>query len=420
MSPRNHHLALGAYLSVYAGVPYLPLNPDRGSALYALGQGSVEQILCAPQDADRIPALRLRRPVSWLEYPDGPETARPAALPARAVQLIVGTSGTGGAPQWAMLTNGNLTAAVSASRQRIPLGPEDRWLTPLPLHHVGGLMVVFRCLEARAMAVVQDHFSPGETREYLQGHGITHISLVPAMLAALLESFGHTRAPDSLRVALIGGGPLPRTLARRALSAGWPLYATYGMTETGSQVATRALDTHWETSDMGPPLPGFEVGIHREKGTADGTVGLVYVSGPAVMAGYLRRDGRLGAGLDPDHGFTTGDLGHVDANGHLHVLGRADELIVTGGENVHHGVVERRIQDCPGVRGIAILGQADEIWGQRLVALFVGDITPAELDGWCHRHLPAPWRPRRTLRVDRLPRNALGKLRRDRLTGLIP
>ncbi|MEO5338327.1 MAG: AMP-binding protein [Magnetospirillum sp. WYHS-4] len=206
----------------------------------------------------------------------------------------------------------------------------------------------------------------------------------------------------------MGGAALDGDLARRGREAGWPLAVTYGMSETASQLATLPeVGADWQPGLAGKPLDGFEVAI--------GSDGRIRVRGPAVMVGYANPEGREGVGLEDGGWFPTGDLGRLDAEGNLRVLGRADEALTTGGETFHPQEVERRLAACPGVREAAIAGRPDPVWGDLVTALVVGEVSEDVVLGWCREHIDGAKRPRLVRLLPALPRTALGKLDRAAL-----
>ena len=244
----------------------------------------------------------------------------------------------------------------------------------------------------------------------LDRRAVTHLSLVPPMLARLL-ALGRP-PPPSLRVLLVGGQSLSTALAGQAIAAGWPLHITYGMTETASQVATTARL-------LAPPTPGL-VGRPLAGLTVDcpaGPAAPLRVRGPVVMAGYANPGRRPGLGLT-DGWFTTSDLARRGQDGGLCILGRADEVLVTGGVKVHPGWVESLLAGAPGVGVVAVVGVDDPVWGQRLVAFYTGEVTPAALDRWCRANLAGPERPRVFRPRAELPVLDSGKLDRRRLRAL--
>lgn len=337
-----------------------------------------------------------------------------AANPALA--LIIATSGSSGQPKGVRLPWRAVAAASRISAKALHLRRGDAWLACLPLHHVGGAMIVYRCLRAGATAVVHEGFDVDTlARDLAARHpvAITHLSLVPPMLAQLLDAgvspFGSrangAAGAPTLRCVLVGGAALTQTLFRRALAAGWPVCPTYGMTETCALATVNPRPgPAWEEGDVGRPLPGVRC--------ATGSDGTLRIATPARMAGYL------GETAPPPEWIATNDLGAVDTNGHVRVRGRADDMLVSAGVNVHPLEVEARLAACPGVRETGVTGLADPVWGDVIACAYEGEAHEAALDDWCRAHLPTARRPRRFLRVEQLPRTASGKLDRRALPAL--
>ncbi|MCX8085844.1 MAG: AMP-binding protein [Rhodocyclaceae bacterium] len=316
--------------------------------------------------------------------------AHEAASPR--LPLILATSGSSGAPKAVRLGWRSLAAAARLAGRHFELGPGDAWLVCLPLYFIGGAVIPFRTLRAGATAVVLEGFEAAAVAEALADWRISHVSLVPAMLARLLEA--GLRPPPTLRLALIGGAALDPALAARAREAGWPIRLSYGMTET---CATALVD--------GRPLAGVRLRL------APG--GALEIASPARMAGYLGE-------ADCGEWFTTSDLARFEADGRVTILGRADEMLVTGGANVHPLEVEAQLSTCPGVAEAAVTGLPDPVWGDLLACAYVGETDEAALEAWCRQTLPAARRPRRFLRVSQLPRLPSGKLDRRALRRLWP
>ncbi|MFN2616528.1 MAG: AMP-binding protein, partial [Thermoleophilaceae bacterium] len=276
--------------------------------------------------------------------------------------------------------------------QNLGVDPADRWLCPLPLHHVGGLAVLLRSAIYATTALVHERFDAGGAKDCLEAGEATLASLVPTMLARLRED-GLAGAPR-LRAILLGGGPAPRELVDWAEAAGLPVRLTYGMTETASQVATADPGER-----AGTPLPGVELRI--------GPRGEILVRGPMVAPGAPSGDGWL----------HTGDRGRLDEAGKLHVDGRLGNVIVTGGENVAAEEVEEALLAHPAVDDAAVVGLPDPEWGEA-VSAFVVLGRPAsadELIAWCRERLAPHKLPKRVEQVPGLPRSPAGKLLRDEL-----
>jgi len=229
--------------------------------------------------------------------------------------------------------------------------------------------------------------------------GVTVASLVPTMLTRLLDA----GVPlERLRCVLLGGGPLPQPLLERALDAGVPVAPTYGLTECASQVATMPVgEVRERPGSAGPPILTTELKIDDD--------GLICVRGPSVAPGEVGEDGWL----------RTSDLGRLDEEGYLYVLGRADDVIVTGGKNVAPAEVEQALLEHPAVSDAAVHGRADPEWQEAVVATVVlvkgSDVGEADLREFCRAHLAPHKVPKAVSFVRELPRNSHGKLQRDRL-----
>jgi O-succinylbenzoic acid--CoA ligase len=330
-----------------------------------------------------------------------PDDERPLA--------VVATSGTTGRPRGVVLSRRAFAAAARASAENLGFHENDRWLLALPLGHVGGLSILTRCLFARRALVLPRHegsFDPAALAQTIVDAHVTLLSLVPTQLARMLEA--GWRAPASLRAVLIGGARAPSVLIAEAVERGIPAVTTYGLTEACSQVTTQKLAELAEPG-AGRPLAGVELRV------VDGEI---QVRGATLMTGYhpaeLHPDPRISGGWLP-----TRDLGFIDDDGRLHVLGRKDDVIVTGGEKVHPAEVEAVLERCPGVRACSVFGVDDDTWGARVAAAIVLEPGRSErdvaLDAHVERELAPFKRPRLLAWLDELPLTASGKLDRRAL-----
>lgn len=336
-----------------------------------------------------------------------------AAVPSRAeidpsaIAAALFTSGTTGTPKRVQLTHLNFAASVRASAANLGTRPDDAWLGVLPLFHVGGLVMAYRCAADGACLFLERSFDAGRAAALLAGGQISLASLVPTALARVLEA-APGRFPSSLRALLIGGGPMGAALLSRARAAGLPVLQTYGLTEACSQVTTERLGEADGTT-AGPPLDGLAVVIRAADGTAlpAGAIGEIHVEGPT---------------LSPDVGGTlaTGDLGSLDARGRLVPWARRTDLIVTGGENVSAAEVEQALAAHPLVRDVAVVPVDDERWGQVPVAVVVRapGLEAQALLEFARERLAGFKVPRSVLWASEVPRNANGKLERARARAL--
>jgi O-succinylbenzoic acid--CoA ligase len=322
--------------------------------------------------------------------PSGPEAdARlRESVDPDAVHTVIRSSGTTGRPKEVELTYANHAASAVASADALGVEPGDRWLVPLPLHHVGGLGVLLRSVINRTTAVVHERFDARRVKAALEAGEVSLASLVPTMLGRLRDA--GLRAAPGLRAVALGGGPIAPGLLEWAAAALIPVVPVYGMTETASQVVAGI---------PGRALRGVELRVSED--------GEILVRGPMVARGALGPDGWL----------HTGDSGRLDADGRLLVEGRIKDLIVTGGEKVAPAAVEAVLTAHPAVADAGVAGLPDPDWGEAVTAFVVlrEDLAPGELRGWCRARLAPHEVPKRVVAVHELPRNAAGKLVRDRL-----
>ncbi len=296
--------------------------------------------------------------------------------------LVVATSGTSGGAKGVVLTLDAIAASARATSARLMVDPgRHRWLACLPLNHVGGLSVVTRSLLTGTPCTVL----PGFDRDAVLAHS------GPDVLVSLVTTALRRVGADHFRRVVLGGASPPEGLAPNVVT-------TYGLTETGSGVVYD-----------GVPLDGVEV-------TIDQVTSEIRIRGPMLLRGY--RDGT--SPLDSDGWLATGDSGRVDRQGLLHVDGRLDDMIVTGGENVWPDPVEAALASHQGVREVAVAGRPDPEWGQRVVAWVVPadrSAPPglAELRAVVAERVAPFAAPRQIVLMEALPRTSIGKVQRHRL-----
>ena len=362
----------------------LPAGEDFAIALHAVwlrGGDAVPHDLRLPP-AQRPPADHVIEELSF----GAPAEAAPIDLDATA--LLLHTSGTTAAPRPVELTFGNLLWSALGSGVALGTSRGERWLSALPLSHVGGLSVLVRSAIQSTTALVHQGWDTERVAGALRDDGVTMVSLVPTTLARLLDA--GLCSPPTLRWALLGGGPISDDLLERARTAGIPVAPTYGLTEAASQVTTN-----------GAPLFCTRVELAGD--------GEILVSGPTVApaAGPVLR---------------TGDLGLWAPDGTLRITGRKADTIISGGENVAPAEVEAVLERHPAVAEVLVEGRPDPQWGEAVAARVVlrsgAEVGPDELRRFCRAHLAAFKVPREFRFVADLPRTSSGKLRRQRTESL--
>ncbi|CAN5446200.1 o-succinylbenzoate--CoA ligase [soil metagenome] len=314
---------------------------------------------------------------AWLESPREPEP------------LVVETSGSTGRPKRVQLSRRAVLASVTATERR--LGGAGRWVLRLPPSYVAGIQVVCRSL-------VAGHEPVGVEEPWPDDDG-WFVSLVPTQLHRMLETPADLAALRRAHTVLLGGGPIDPTLRARAENAGVRVVATYGSAETAGGCVYDGL-----------PLDGVAVALDPD--------GRIRIGGPTLFDGY-EGDPGLTAQVLVDGWFLTADAGAIDDGGRLRVLGRVDDVVVSGGVNVPGPAVAARLRAHPDVTAVEVIGVPDAEWGNRLVAFVVGDVSEQALRDWVAQEHPRSWAPRQVVAVPDIPLLANGKPDRVLLRSLV-
>ncbi|PFW95969.1 o-succinylbenzoate--CoA ligase [Bacillus pseudomycoides] len=335
---------------------------------------------------------------------------------------IIYTSGTTGKPKGVILTYGNHWASAVGSSLNLGLRDDDCWLACMPMFHVGGVSLLMKNIMYGMRILLVPKYDPDFIHEAIKTRGITIISVVSKMLMDLLERLGKETYPSSLRCMLLGGGPAPKPLLETCVTKGIPVYQTYGMTETSSQICTLSADYMLtKVGSAGKPLFSCQLRIEKDGEVVPPNVeGEIVVKGPNVTHGYFKREDATRETII-DGWLHTGDLGYLDEEGFLYVLDRRSDLIISGGENIYPAQIEEVLLANPKVVEAGVVGKADEQWGQVPAAFIVkaADITEEELIKFCEEKLARYKVPREVHFLLELPRNASKKLLRRELRHLL-
>ena len=319
---------------------------------------SMRHIYTVAADAQTVVHLLAALRVGVTAIPISPRlphaqvSLRVAELPQEPPQgTLIFTSGSGGKPKAVVISVGAHRVSAEAVNRALDLRAGDRWLLCLPMDHVGGIAIVSRCLTAGATIVLGPSRPTSQT---FARHEVTHASLVPTQLGTLLAESAIGPNPE-LRAILLGGAALPGELWQQARANGWPVRASYGATEMASTIAIADLDSPHRAR----VLPHCELRIADQ--------GEIQLRGPSCLAGYAESEG-LRLPFTEDGWFGTRDRGQLDAQGYLQVLGRLDQMFISGGENVHPEEIEAALLALPGMRCACVVPVNDAEFGQRPVA----------------------------------------------------
>jgi acyl-CoA synthetase (AMP-forming)/AMP-acid ligase II len=416
----TNHLAYPVALfgAALAGVPFVPLN-------YRLGDQQLTGLM-----ARHPGALALNPPdlQALLDPAGSGGGAEPAGQPdGDRVAVMLYTSGTTAAPKAALLRHRHLTAYVLNTVEFGSAAETDAALVAVPPYHVAGLANLLSNLYAGRRVVYLAQFSAAGWLAAVRQERITHAMLVPTMLARIVAELpGGNAGTPTLRSLAYGGARMPRPVLEQALRIfpGTGFVNAYGLTETASSIAVLGPEDHRAAlmsddpavrdrlGSVGRPLPGIEFQIRTPDGepAGPGETGLVFVRGEQISGEYGGQHG-----LDPGGWFATRDRGRLDAGGYLFIEGRADDTIIRGGENIAPAEIEDVLLAHPGIAEAAVLGVPDPEWGQRLVAVVVGEGDPEEIRRWARDRLRSSKTPDIIVFRSALPRTDTGKLLRRTL-----
>jgi len=425
------------YLAVLrVGAVFVPLNPAYSIAEteYFIRDAEPVIVVCDPRRADDLAPLAsevrgrlltlggsghgtLADAVAGRHGP-----APPLALTDSDLAVIIYTSGTTGRSKGAMLTHGNLLANARALIETWRIGPADVLLHALPLFHIHGLFVAFNTLLLAGGRIRWLRaFEPEAVIRELPASTI--FMGVPTYYTRLLAAEGFSRpVTTAVRVFVCGSAPLlPQTFREFEAVTGQRIVERYGMSECGI-ICSNPIDGPRRPGAVGRPLPGVELRIVDERGqaVAPGVAGGIEVRGPHVCHGYWRRPQSRASDFRPDGYFITGDIGEFDADGYVHVVGRAKDLIISGGLNIYPREIELVLDTLPNIEESAVIGVPHPDFGEAVVAVVqlregVRDFRVADLLAAARSRLAGFKLPKAVYVLDELPRNSMGKLQKAEL-----
>ncbi|MGX9882889.1 class I adenylate-forming enzyme family protein [Streptomyces sp. NPDC002276] len=418
LSPSHLAYPVALFGAALAGIPFIPLN-------YRLGEDQLTRLLARHPGALVLRPADLDALLSAEEDTDVTELAQDQDQDSVAVVLY--TSGTTAEPKAALLRHRHLLAYVLNTQEFASAEEGDASLVAVPPYHVAGLMNLLTNLYSGRRLVYLSAFDAGEWLETARRERVTHALVVPTMLARIVaEVPADDAGTPTLRSLAYGGARTPLPVVERALRIfpGTGFVNAYGLTETASSVAVLGPDDHREAlasadpavrgrlGSVGRPLPGVEIEIRGEDGKPAGTgaTGLVFLRGDQISGEYGGR-----SALDEEGWFPTRDRGRLDADGYLFIEGRADDTIIRGGENIAPAEIEDVLVAHPGIVEAAVIGVPDPEWGQRIVAVVVGEGDPVEVRQWVRDRLRSSKTPDTIVFRAELPKTETGKLLRRTL-----
>lgn len=441
-------LVAALFGAAWAGVPYVPLNYRLAADELADLAARTRPALALVDDGDPagLGALDGIETVERSQFradPGGgadPAEAGSWPMDPDAVAVLLYTSGTTGPPKSAVLRHRHLTSYILGATELMSAGPDEANLIAVPPYHIAGVAITLSQIYVGRRIVFMPRFDPDGWIDLVRSEGITHAMVVPTMLARIVDALDRRgETIDTLRSLAYGGGRAHPSVVEKALGLlpATGLVNAYGLTETSATVSLLGPDDHRAAAasadpavrarlaSAGRPIPAVEVSIRDDAGAgvAAGEPGEVWVRGAQVAGEYLEG----GARLDPDGWFATRDTGYVDADGYLYLLGRDDDIIIRGGENLSPGEIEDVLLGHDRVLDAAAVGMASREWGEEVAAFVVASEpapSVAELCELVRSRLRSSRVPARVVFTDELPYNETGKILRrvlrDRLAGPDP
>ncbi|GIO21161.1 2-succinylbenzoate--CoA ligase [Oceanobacillus oncorhynchi subsp. incaldanensis] len=324
------------------------------------------------------------------------------------------TSGTSGFPKAVQHTYENHWWSATSSSLNFGKHNDDKWLIPLPLFHVSGLSTMLKGIIYGMPIYLLEKFDVEDVHDAIMNKEVTIASVVTVMLQRLVSYLGESSYPESFRCMLLGGGPAPESLLQQTKAKQIPVFQSYGMTETASQIVTLSpRDALRKVGSAGKPLFPAQLKI---RGQQANEVGEILVKGPMVTPGYYNRP-EANEKSFLNGWLATGDVGYLDEEGFLYVVDRRSDLIISGGENIYPSEIENILLQIEGIREAGVTGLTDKEWGEIPVAFVVTDkmITKEEILSFLKDKLARYKHPKEIHFMDQLPRNAANKLVRQAL-----
>jgi fatty-acyl-CoA synthase len=388
------------------------------------------QYLVTVGEADLWHDDRIYQFEDLLSSGDGRELPRVDISPVDDVFAILYTSGTMGKPKGVALTHANLLSTAIETVSAIELSADDVVFGVATVFHVFGLGPgILGTMSAGASLVLQEQFDPGEALDLIERHGVTvHYGVPTVYVTEMREADRPRRNLSTLRAGIVAGAPIGDELVRRIRAELCPnLCVAYSLTETASTVSVTRPDDppDKQVFTVGRPLPGTEVRVLDLDGTnlPEESLGEIAVRGPGVMKGYYRQPGETAQAFDEDAYFLTGDLGIIDEDGYIHIVGRRKELIIRGGFNVYPREVEDRVHAHPAVLEAAVVGLPHEVLGEQVCACILpvegAIVTGEEIKDWCRGALADYKVPDLVRFFDKFPLTGSGKVRRVELVRMV-
>jgi malonyl-CoA/methylmalonyl-CoA synthetase len=404
-----------------SGVVVLPLNDQYGyqQSLFYLKDSNARVFISNLQGEDQVSLPCEHITLAQFVRELGVTAPAQSTVPVLGAELgmLLYTSGTTGTPKGAMLSHNNIISTIKGLHQCWHWTANDRLLHALPIFHVHGLFVAqMGALYAGATSVWMRHFDAKAVGDLIHKHQITIFMGVPTMYFRLLSTLNRDSLL-SVRLFTSGSAPLPVSVHHRFSERfGHVILERYGMTEVGIVLSNPYIGER-RVGSVGFPIGETQIRIVSTRTGQDCSideVGEIWISGPSVISGYYQREKESKRSIE-NGWLKSGDLGVQDSDGYISIVGRAKDLIISGGFNIYPRDIERKLLQCSFVSEVAVVGLADEEWGEVVVAVLKSTPIIEEELSLVLKELAPYQTPRLWAMVDDFPRNAMGKVQKARI-----
>lgn len=424
MLPNQVEFVVAMFAAWYLGAVITPINPmlKHKETSHQLQDSKAKLLisLTGEKIIDEIISI----PVATLNQ--GTEFKQAPVVNSNALALLIYTSGTTGLPKGVMLDHSNIMAMTEMGREGLQISEKDHCLLILPLFHVNGIVVsILVPLASGGRVTIRQRFDLENFFTDIEQLCPTYFSAVPTIYA-MLYALPKEIVPDvsSLRYGVCGAAPASADLLINFEKRyGFPIIEAYGLSEGTCGSTLNPVNGVRKAGTVGIPLPGQKIAIADFNGRhlPVGEIGEVLIQGENVMRGYLNKPEETAKTI-VNNWLHTGDIGRIDDEGYLSIVGRLKEMIIRGGENIYPKEIEDTLLELPEVLEAAVIGAADEKWGEVVLA-FVSFKPDSEcsidlINQYCKQHLTRYKQPEKVIILSALPKNAVGKIDKPKLREL--